>query len=68
MTIGEKIIYVLKLRKMTQRDLVKKSHLSKSTINRYITDSRIPNAINIKIICQALEISADWLLGIGEDF
>ena len=54
--------------KMSQRDLAKKTHLSNATINRYITDSRIPNAQNIKIICQTLDVSADWLLGIGEDF
>ena len=68
MTIGEKILHILKIKKMTQRDLAKKTHLSNATINRYITDSRIPNAQNIKIICQTLDISADWLLGIGEDF
>lgn len=67
MTIGEKIKHVLEIKGLTQKDLAQKSHLTNATICRYINDSRMPNAENLKILCETLDISADWLLEIRKD-
>jgi transcriptional regulator with XRE-family HTH domain len=63
-TIGDRIKYQLKLRKMTQRELANKIGINEVTMGRYINDKRIPNADVIIAICRTLGISSDWLLGL----
>ena len=65
MKIGEKLKTALASRGMTQVDLAKKTNLTEVSISRYLADTRIPKADTIKVLCKALNITADWLLEIG---
>ena len=63
-TIGDRLKYQLKLRKMSQREFANKIGIGEVTLGRYINNQRIPNADVIISICRTLGISSDWLLGL----
>ena len=67
MTLGEKINHAMRAKKITQTKLAEKTYITQTTISRYIKDQRTPDAIALKAICEALDVSADWLLGLGEN-
>ena len=62
--IGKRIQLQLNRHEMTERDLAKRMGVGVSTISRYVSGLRIPNATNIIAMCQIFDVSADWLLGI----
>lgn len=66
MTLGEKINHAMRAKGMNQRQLAEKTYITQTTVSRYITGQRTPDANNLKDICLALDVSADWLLGLGE--
>lgn len=63
----DRLKYALKLRDMKQRQLAHLTGITEATVSRYITGEREPKADAIYSICKALNISADWLLGLMED-
>lgn len=65
-TLGKRIKQAMKLKNMKQYELAEKTYITQTTISRYITGERTPDAINLKAICEALEVSADWLLEIKD--
>lgn len=36
------------------------------TLRKWLHGDRVPVATNLKKICEACDVSADWLLGLGE--
>jgi transcriptional regulator with XRE-family HTH domain len=62
MTLGEKIKYVRKRRKMSQAELAEAVNVYQKNISRYENDSTIPSAITLRNIAKILEVSADFLL------
>lgn len=66
-TLGKRIKQAMQLKHMKQYELAEKTFITQTTISRYITGERTPDAINLKAICEALDVSADWLLDIRED-
>lgn len=66
MTLGEKINQAMRAKGINQRQLAEKTYITQTTVSRYITGQRTPDAIALKAICEALDVSADWLLGLGE--
>lgn len=67
MNMGERLRKVLKDKNMSQRDLADLTDIDENSISRYITKGRKPSADGLILICKALNISADWLLGLKED-
>lgn len=65
-TIGKRIKQAMQLKNMKQYELAEKTYITQTTISRYITGERTPDAINLKAICEALDVSADWLLEIKD--
>ena len=65
-TLGKRIKQAMKLKNMKQYELAEKTYITQTTISRYITGERTPDAINLKAICEALDVSADWLLEIKD--
>lgn len=64
----DRLQYALRIREIKQRQLAHRIGVTETTVSRYVNGERIPNADAIYSICKALNISADWLLGImGED-
>ena len=63
-TLGKRIKQAMESKNMKQYELAEKTYITQTTISRYITGERTPDAINLKAICEALDVSADWLLEI----
>lgn len=53
-------------RKLTQKELAELTNLSRQTISVYMSGNNIPDARGIIALCKALEVSADYLLGLTE--
>ncbi len=62
MTVGEKIKLALEYNGMTQTELADIMNLPQSSISRWVNNKRIIQTNNLKTLCEALNISADWLL------
>ncbi len=50
--------------RLGQRVLSERCGLSGNMVGRYERGERIPNALTVKVICEELDVSADWLLGV----
>ena len=65
LTFGQRIEKFLKQTTMKQKDLAKKAGISPTALNYYIKDKREPSILIITNIAQALDVSADDLLGLN---
>ena len=66
-TIGKRIKQAMESKHMTQKELAEKAYSTQVTISRYINDLRTPDAITLKTICKALDVSSEWVLGISDE-
>ena len=66
-TLGKRIKQAMESKHITQKELAEKTYITQTTINRYINDQRMPNAMALKDICKALDVSPEWVLGISEE-
>lgn len=68
MTFGER----LKIKRIengfSQKDFATKIGLSKDLYNKYENDKNRPNFETITLICESLNISADYLFGLTNEF
>ena len=53
---------------MSQDQLGARVGVTKQTISGWETDRRVPDADVIKALCVALDCTADYLLGLADDF
>ena len=58
-----KLINLLKVKNMTQKDLAELSGVNESTLSRALTGEVNPNIRTIRNITKALNITTDWLFG-----
>ena len=54
-------------RDMSQSDLARRAGLDPSAVSHYEADQRRPGADNIRDICRALDVTADYLLGLTDE-
>lgn len=52
---------------MTQQTLADKTHLSKQVISDFKMGKSYPSLQTLRILCTALEVSADYLIGLESD-
>ncbi len=62
MTISDRIFDRLKQSSMTQKDFAKKTGIKQSTISEWKKNKTNPSSDKILGICEALEVSPEWLL------
>ena len=63
-TFGSRLSAMLEERDMTYEDLAEKVYMSRMAIYYYIKSDVLPTADNLKAICEALDVSADYMLGL----
>ena len=68
MNSGEKIKDLRLYNALTQYELSKKADISRSVLSAYENNIAIPTATAIAKIAVALNVSADYLLGLEDDF
>jgi transcriptional regulator with XRE-family HTH domain len=64
MSLGERLKHVRKIRNMAQCQLSEKSKLPISSIAHIENGDRQPNSATLTSLCNSLDCSADYLLGI----
>ena len=68
MSLGTRIASMRGFRRMSQDQLGARVGVTKQTISGWETDRRVPDADVIKALCVALDCTADYLLGLADDF
>lgn len=63
-TFGDRLKEARKAKKLTQKELAKILGTTESNVNNYEKNRAYPKAEAIIKICNELNVSADWLLGI----
>lgn len=66
MDFGKKLENELKTQKITPYELAKKTKIKKQSIYNYINGIQEPSISKLYKICIALDVSADYLLGLKE--
>lgn len=67
MSLGRRIASMRGFRTMTQDQLGGLVGVSKQTVSNWEHDRRAPDADNLRLICKALDCSADYLLELTND-
>ena len=67
MTTGQRIKYYRKEKGYTQNELAEIIGVSMQAISKWETDSGMPDISQIVPLCKALDVSADKVLGLGDD-
>lgn len=52
---------------MTQKQLAQATGLTEAAISKYLCGKQITHEESLVKICKALDVSADWLLGIEKE-
>lgn len=65
-SFGQRLKKVLAERGMMQKELAEKIGVNEMAISRYVHGGRIVSASILIDICKALNVSADYLLGLTE--
>jgi len=63
MSLGERIKLTRIQRKMSQSELARMAEVHQKNISKYENENVIPSATTLKAIADALEVTADYLLG-----
>lgn len=64
MALAERLRAAMDARGVTRHALAKAIHVTPSAVYWWAEGRREPSAESIRRVCYALEVSADWLLGL----
>lgn len=64
---SERLRQLLDRRGVSQEWLARQIHATPATVSRYLTSDRVPRGENVAAVASALNVSADYLLGLIED-
>ena len=64
---GKRLTLVMEIRNIKQKQLASITGVTVATVSRYVNDKRTPDIEFIKKVVNALNVSADFLLGFTED-
>ena len=64
---SERLRQLLDRRGVSQEWLARQIHATPATVSRYLTSDRVPRGENVAAVASALNVSADYLLGLIGD-
>ena len=64
--IGQRLNTVLTIRKIRQKDLAQALGIQDNAVSYFCKGDRTPNTVQLAQICQYLDVSADYLLGLSD--
>lgn len=64
---SERLEKELKARKLNRRQLSIKTGINYRPIQRWFNDGSYPHIKTLKTVCECLDISADYLLGLSDE-
>ena len=65
--LSERLRQILDRRGVSQDWLARQIHATPATVSRYLTSDRVPRGENVAAVSSALNVSADYLLGLIDD-
>lgn len=67
MTLGQRILEACKAQGMSQAELAERIGMSAQRLNHFIRDRRTPDPKTIVLMAQALNTTADYILGVSKE-
>lgn len=65
MTVAQRLVMAREQRGMTQADVARITMLQPAAISHFECGRREPSCANLRRLCIALQVSADWLLDLS---
>lgn len=65
-TFCRRLRTIMAVRKMTSADIMRASKLGSSQISEYLNGRICPKADTLAVLCAALDVSADYLIGLSD--
>ena len=62
--IKHRLIEAIKFSGMSQTEIARKAHISSATLSDYIHKDKMPSLETFALICNAIDVSADEILGL----
>ncbi len=63
-SIRHRLVEAIKLSGMTQTEIAKKAHITSASLSDYIHKTKMPSIETFALICDAIDVSADEILGL----
>lgn len=64
MHINERLKFIREAKNLTQFELADKAEINRVQYRKYELGINVPSVEKLKKLCIALEVSADWILGL----
>lgn len=65
-SIRHRLIEAIKLSGLTQTEIAKKAHITSASLSDYIHKNKLPTIETFARICDAIDVSADDILGLNK--
>lgn len=65
-SIKHRLIEAIKFSGMSQTEIAKKAHITSATLSDYIHRNKMPSLETFALICDAIDVSADEILGLKQ--
>ncbi len=65
-TLSKRLTETIQLKNLTQNDLASLLGVKQATVSRWCTGQREPNLDTLLLICNTLDESADYLIGLHD--
>ncbi len=63
-SIKHRLIEAIKFSGMSQTEIAQKAHITSATLSDYIHKDKLPSLETFALICDAIDVSADEILGL----
>ncbi len=64
---AERLNLIMEMKGLKNRDLAKKIYVAETTISGYRNGRRFPDLDRLTLLCTAIPVSANFLLGLNSD-
>lgn len=65
-SIKHRLIEAIKFSGMSQTEIAKKAHITSASLSDYIHKTKMPSIETFALICDAIDTSADEILGLKQ--
>ena len=64
--IRQRLVEAIKYSGMSQTEIAKKAHVTSNAVSGYIHKNKLPTLETFALICEAIDVSADEILGLKQ--
>ena len=65
-SIRQRLVDAIKYSGLTQTEIAKRAHITSNAVSGYIHKNKMPSLETFALICEAIDVSADEILGLKQ--